>query len=114
MVGGIGFVCFIVDLVVLIRFSDKAKDIKRSMKRLLTVVTDERVEKLVENFVQRCENDDGVITGMGFFHVNRDYVTIVIGIIATYFLLIYQSRDQKLDLRTLRTVIDPTNASHLA
>ncbi|OQV19924.1 hypothetical protein BV898_06191 [Hypsibius exemplaris] len=60
----------------------------------------EVVRDAARNFEQEiAENPEELtISGNGFFSMNKSFAATLFGVVLTYFLLIYQQKDQKADL----------------
>ncbi|OQV19923.1 hypothetical protein BV898_06190 [Hypsibius exemplaris] len=83
--------------------NEKAQNVKTHLHTLSHHGTSEMIREVARSFEQEIAEhpQEMAISGGGFFSVDKNFAATLFGIVLTYFLIIYQQKDQKGDMEKL-------------
>ncbi|OQV21940.1 hypothetical protein BV898_04153 [Hypsibius exemplaris] len=83
---------------------DENHEIRKGMTKATAmeqVVGDSNLSFECTNFLERLEMDELHISPYGFYSISLEYGLSLIGLVVSYFLIMYQIQDQKVDMESL-------------
>ncbi|XP_055339086.1 uncharacterized protein LOC129588748 [Paramacrobiotus metropolitanus] len=100
--GATGIFMVVVRLAVFIGCSAQVRRISKTLEAIGDEHPDSPLDTLCMRFQQEIASSENVaVSAGGFFSVTKEYLITVTGAILSYFILIYQTRDQKIDMADL-------------
>ncbi|XP_055344618.1 uncharacterized protein LOC129592575 [Paramacrobiotus metropolitanus] len=103
LTGSMQIATMLIRLCILIKCNEKVKRVKRELEVLRDETgIDEETDLFIAKFVMEIDTTrTTAVSAGGFFCITREYLVTIVGVLLTYFILLYQTHDSGRDMQAL-------------